>query len=126
MTLPKVLFGIGIVLSLLLFNKTKPVLLRIILIALALSMGLAFFEDYININIPYFGFGVLTLGFTIWSGIEEKWNCLFIGLFAFLSFLWSYLHWPFVGELRFLMVVPIIIYIWTLVKKGNRKMHLLF
>jgi len=117
MTLTKVLFGIGIVAGLLMFNRTKPILLKIVLVALALSMALAFFEDYININIPYFGFGFLTLGFTVWCGIEGKWTSLVIGLFAFLSFLWSYLNWSLIGELRFLMIAPIIIYIWTLIKK---------
>tara|TARA_R100000789_G_C3016855_1_gene152619 strand:- start:2252 stop:2479 length:228 start_codon:yes stop_codon:yes gene_type:complete len=51
MKFERIIFGIGVLIGLLLIRQTKPILLKIILIGLALSVGLSFLSDYININI---------------------------------------------------------------------------
>ncbi len=121
MNFEKILFGIGALIGLLLFRQTKPIILKIILIGLALSVGLSFFTEYININIPFFSFGLLTLGFTIWCGIQGKWTSMIIGLFAFLSFTWSFMNFQHWGLLQFLMIIPLGLFIWTLYKRKEFK-----
>ncbi|MEK6155687.1 hypothetical protein WIW50_20675 [Flavobacteriaceae bacterium 3-367] len=117
MAYQKIIVGIGVLLGLLLLRRTKPTFLKAILIGLAISFGLTFFTEKLLVNISFFSFGILTLGFSIHQGIHKKWRNFIIGLFAFLSFLWSLSHWPLIGELRFLMIIPIALYVWTLVKK---------
>lgn len=113
----KIIFGVAVLLGLLLFRQTKLLLLKVILIGLAICYVLSFFPDYIDINIAFFGFGLLTFGFTFWSGIERRWIVMLIGLFAFLSFSWSYLNLEFWGLLQFLMIIPLGCYAWALYKR---------
>ena len=117
MNLQNIIFAFGALIGLLFFRNTKPTILKVILIGLALSVGLSFFKDYVDINIPFFSFGLLTLGFTIWCGIEGKWTSMFIGLFAFLSFVWSVMNFQHWGVLQFLMIIPLSLYLWTLYKR---------
>ena len=117
MTLQKVIIGIAILAGLLLFPKTKPTFLKIILTGLAISFGLTFFKNQLLTDLSFFSFGILSLGFSVHQASNRKWSNFVIGLFAFLSFLWALFEHPFIGELRFLMLLPIGLYIWTLIKK---------
>ncbi|MDV7139772.1 hypothetical protein R3X28_12840 [Maribacter sp. TH_r10] len=117
MTYQNIIIGIGLLVGLFLFPKTKPNLLRAIFIGLAISFGLSFFKEPLLLNLSFFSFGALTLGFLIYQGLNGKWTNFVIGLFAFLSFLWSSMNWLLIGELRFLMLVPVGLYVWTLIKK---------
>lgn len=117
MTQQKIIIGIGILAGLLLYPKTKPTFLKSILIGLSISFGLTFFKNQLLVNLSFFSFGMLTLGFSIHQAANGKWTNFAIGVFAFLSFIWGLFQYPFVGELRLLMLIPIGIYIWTLIKK---------
>jgi hypothetical protein len=117
MTYQNFIIGIGILVGLFLLPKTKPNFQRTILIGLVISFGLSFFKEPLLLNLSFFSFGALTLGFFISQGLKRKWTNFVIGLFAFLSFLWSLMNWLLIGELRFLMIVPVGLYIWTLIKK---------
>ena len=117
MTQQEIIFGIGIVAGLLLYPKTKQTIIKVILIGLIISLGLAFFKNQLLTNLSFFSFGILTLVFSIQQSVIGKWTNSVIGLFAFLSFIWSLFQYPFIGELRLLMLLPIGIYIWTLIKK---------
>jgi len=114
LTLQKTIIGVGIIVGLYLFGKTKPTFLKAILVGFILSYGLTFFNGTILIDISFFSFGILTLGFTVWSGLHKKWLNSVIGLFGFLSFLWGLLHYEHVNLLQFLMTIPIILFILTL------------
>lgn len=116
-----IVFGIGTLIGILLFRQTKPILLKIILTGLALCVGLSYLNGFIDINIPFFSFGVLTFGFIIWCGIKVKWVSLIIGFFAFLSFIWSFMNLQYWGQIQFSMIIPISCYIWVLYKKRNFK-----
>lgn len=124
MTYQKIIIGIGVLAGFFLLPKTRPTLLKVILIGFIVSFGLSFFLEKLLINLSFFSFGVLTLGFSIHQGVNEKWRNFTIGLFAFLSFIWSLMHWLFIGELRFLMIIPITIYLWILIKKQESKNEL--
>jgi hypothetical protein len=124
MKFERIIFGIGVLIGLLLIRQTKPMLLKIILIGLALSVGLSFLSENININISFFSFGALTLIFTIWSILKSKWTGMIIGLFAFLSFTWSYMNFSHWGILQFLMLIPLGFYTWTLFNKKDFKNEL--
>lgn len=115
MNFERIIFGIGALIGLLFFRQTKPVILKVILIGLAFSVGLSFFKEYIDIS--FFSFGLLTLGYTIWCGIKGKWTSMLIGLFAFLSFTWSFMNFQHWALLQFLMIIPLSLYLWTLHKK---------
>jgi hypothetical protein len=117
MTQQKIIIGIGILAGLSLFLKTKPTLLKGILIGLAISFGLTFFKNQFLTDLSFFSFGILTLGFSVHQAINRKWTNFVIGLFSFLFFIWGLFQYPFTGELRFLAVLPVGLYVWTLVKK---------
>ncbi len=121
MNFEQIIFLVGALIGLLFFRQTKPVILKIILIGLILSVGLSFFKEYIDINISFFSFGLLTLGFTIWCAIEGKWTSMLIGLFAFTSFIWSFMNLQHWGELQFLMIIPLSLYLLTWFKKKEFK-----
>ncbi|TBN00921.1 hypothetical protein EYD45_13950 [Hyunsoonleella flava] len=119
MTQQKVIIGIGILAGLLLYAKTKPTFLKVILIGLSISFGLTFFKNQLLTDLSFFSFGILTIGFSVHQAANRKWTNFAIGLFAFLSFIWGLFQYPFIGELRFLMLLPIGLYIWTLITKWN-------
>ena len=117
MTQQKIIIGIGIMAGLLLYPKTKPTLLKGTLIGLAISFGLTFFKNQLLTDLSFFSFGILTLGFSVHQAANRKWTNFVIGLFSFLFFIWDLFQYPFIGELRLLTILPIGLYVWTLIKK---------
>lgn len=115
---------IGVLIGIFLFNKTKPNFLKGILIGLVVSYGLSFFENELLADISFISFGLLSLIFTIYSGIKRKWLSLIIGLFAFVSFFAKFMYWPYANELRLLMIVPIVCYLMTFRKWESYKTEL--
>jgi len=111
MTYEKIIIGIGILIGISLLRKTNPIFLKSILIGLILSFGLSFFSEKLLINISFFSFGILTFLFTVYNGLKKRWLNLTIGFFAFISFLFSFLHYPFANELKLLMLIPILSYL---------------
>ncbi len=103
--------------GLFLLNKTKPVFLKVTLLILVSCSILSFYQDSDLINtISFLGFGILALVFSIYSGINKKWLNLIIGLFAFVSFFFKVMYYPYANELKLSMIIPIIIYIVLLIK----------
>jgi len=124
MTYGRIIILIGVLIGILLFKKTKPNFLKGILIGLVVSYGLSFFENELLADISFFSFGLLSLTFTIYSGIKRKWLSLIIGLFAFVSFFGGLMYWPYANELRLLMLVPILCYLMTFRKWESYKTEL--
>lgn len=124
MTYDKIIISIGVLIGLSLFKKTNPIFLKATLIGLILSFGLSFFSEKLLINISFFSFGILTFIFAAYSGLNKKWMNLIIGFFAFMSFLWSFMNWLLIGELRFLMLIPIICFAVILRKLRDYKNEL--
>lgn len=117
MVYEKMIIGIGVLIALLLFNKTKPVFLKVFLFILVSSFILSFYIDsVINNTISFFGLGILALIFSIFSGINKKWLNLIVGLFAFVSFFFKLMYYPYALEFQMSMIIPIIIYIVVLIK----------
>ncbi len=97
----------GILIGAFLFQKTKPPLMKAILIGLILSIGLPFIsEKSIIINVTYWAFGILTLIFSIYNLWNKKWLNFIIGFFAFMSFLFDVMRLPYYNVLVTLMVIP--------------------
>jgi len=117
----KLILSIGFIVGILLFKNTKPNLLKGILIGLIISFGISFFDNKALVNISYLSFGVFSLIFGIYSGINKKWLHLIIGLFVFISFLFKMMHFPFSNEVKLLMLIPIIAYIISLIKLKSYK-----
>ncbi len=120
----KIIVGIGILIGILLFKKTKPNLLIGILIGLVISFFLSFIENQLLTNISFINFGILSLVFSVYSGIRRKWLNLTIGIFVFVSFFSKLMHYPYANEFRLLMIIPIACYGLTFVKKENYKNEL--
>ncbi|WP_452227660.1 MULTISPECIES: hypothetical protein [unclassified Lacinutrix] len=117
MTYEKIIIGAGALMGLFLLNKTKPVFLKVTLLILVSCSILSFYQDSDLINtISFLGFGILALVFSIYSGINKKWLNLIIGLFAFVSFFFKVMYYPYANELKLSMIIPIIIYIVLLIK----------
>ena len=117
MAFAKIIIGIGILIGILLFKKTKPKLLVGILVGLIISFVLSFIENELLTNISFISFGILSLIFFAYSGIKRKWLNLVIGLFAFVSFFSKLMHYPYANELKLLMIIPILSYALTFWKK---------
>ena len=49
---------------------------------------------------------------------------MIIGIFTFLSFVWTLFDYQFWNLLQFLMVIPLACYAWTLIKYRNYKNEL--
>jgi len=113
----KIIVGISALIGLLLFNKTKPVFLKVLLLILISLFIISFYEDSLWLNtISFFGFGMLSILFCVYNGIKKKWLNLIIGLFAFAAFFFKLNHYPFANELRLSMIIPILIYLVLLLK----------
>jgi hypothetical protein len=117
MNFGKIIIGIGILIGILLFKKTKPKILVGILVGLIISFVLSFIENELLTNISFISFGILSFIFVAYSGIKIKWLNLIIGLFAFVSFFSKLMHFPYANELKLLMIIPIVCYVLTLRKK---------
>tara|TARA_R110000744_G_C18951541_1_gene515734 strand:+ start:59 stop:502 length:444 start_codon:yes stop_codon:yes gene_type:complete len=114
LTQTKIIIGIGVLIGLLLYNRTKPNTLKGILIGLTLSYGGGYFMEFPIGTVAFISFGIVALGFTVWSGLNKKWFSLIIGVFTFLSFIWTLFDYQFWNFLQFLMIIPLTCYIWIL------------
>src|SRR5690606_3310038 len=109
--------GIGILIGIALFRRTKPNFSVGILVGLIISFLLSFFKNILLINISFYSFGILSLIFFVYSGIKRNWLNLIIGVFAFVLFFSKLMHFPYSNELKSLMIVPIATYALTFIKK---------
>ena len=116
MTQTKIIIGIGVLIGLLLFKKTKSTFLKVILTGLSICYGLGYFIEFPIGTFAFITFGIFALAFSIWCGINKKWNGLIIGLFTFLSFIWTIFGYQFGNLIQFLMLIPLLSYIWTLTR----------
>ena len=113
----RIIILIGIIIGIILFKKTKPNFLKGILIGFILSFAISFFEnELISATISRLSFGILIFVFSVYNGINKKWLNLIIGLFAFTSFFFKSMYYPYASELQLLMIIPLIIYIVILAK----------
>ena len=111
-TIQDIIIIIGILIGSFLFQKTKPNLMKGILIGLILSIGLPFLSTkLIIINATYWIFGILTLIFAVYNLLNKKWLNFIIGFFAFASFLFALMNWPFYNVLMILMTIPFVCYL---------------
>ncbi len=124
MTYEKIIIGIGILIGIFLFKKTKPKFLVGILVGLIISFLLSFIENQLLTNISFISFGILSLLFFVYSGIKRKWLNLIIGIFAFVSFFSKLMHYPYANELKLLMIIPIVSYALTFRKREEYKNEL--
>jgi hypothetical protein len=107
-----IIIVIGILIGAFLFRKTKPTLIKGILLGLILSMVLPFLSTkLIIINVTYWTFGILTLILAFFNLINKKWLNFMIGFFAFLSFLFALMSWPFYNALFISMIIPFVCYL---------------
>lgn len=121
MTYHNLIFGIGILIGLLMFKRTKPVLLKILIIGFAVCYIMPMFRSQITINIGFFGFGFLTMIFIVWSLLKSYWIGVLTSFFALTVLMWRILHWEFLWEIRFLLIIPILWYVYLLIKKKTEK-----
>ncbi len=111
---------IAVLIGLLFYKKTKPRLLKILLLSLCFSIVLSFFNNpYLTIS--YFTFGATILIFSIYCLVKQKWLSFIIGGFYFTSFMMQVLHWKYGNEMKLLMIIPIISFFIIL---KNRKKHI--
>ena len=127
MTYEIIIIGIGVLIGLSLFKKTNPIFIKGILVGLVVTFVLTFFGQQLLTDISFFSFGILTLIFTVYSGMNKKWLNLIVGLFAFVSFFFILMNYPFANELKLLMIIPIFCYllIFRNWKKYNNELSIL-
>ncbi|OAB78400.1 hypothetical protein ULVI_10550 [Cochleicola gelatinilyticus] len=124
MTHTKIIIGIGVLIGLLLFNKTKPNFLKLILVGLSICFTLGYFMEFPIGTVAFMSFGILALVFSIWCVMNKNIISFLIGIFTFLSFVWTLFDYQFWNLLQFLMIIPLFCYIWTLIKYPNYKKEL--
>ena len=108
--------GIGILFGLLLFSRTKPVFLKVILSGLIICLGLGLIPVFSYKTLVVVSFGLLALVFSIWCGQNDKWIGFIIGIFSILSIMWTLFDYQYWNLLQFLMIIPLSFYVWTLFK----------
>ncbi|WP_299229815.1 hypothetical protein, partial [uncultured Psychroserpens sp.] len=107
---------IGVIAGLLFFRQTKPLLLKIILLALALSFGLSYLDFSGSKGVSLTLFGLISFFFGAYSLIEKKWLSLVITVFTFISIVHGFMYWPYYSELRFSQILPLVCYIIMWIK----------
>lgn len=121
---------IGVIFSLFFFKKTHPKSLKWILIGLVLSVVIPFLSISYFSTIAYFSFGILSLMFTIYSYKNKKYLGMIISLFVVISFLFATLNFPFLNELRLMMIIPtlsfVFIFKWLNIYKGELSILVIF
>ena len=116
MTALKIIIGLGVFLGLLQFFRTKTVFLKFVLVGLSSCLVLGYFTELPIKSEVFIAFGVIILVFSAWAVWKQKWLEAVIGFFAFLSVLWILFDYPQYNFLQFLMILPLAVYIWTLIK----------
>ncbi len=107
-----VIIGFGIFTGILLFNKTKPIFLKVLLAGLIISLIFNFFIEKIKISSPFFVFGIFSLIYSVYSICTRKWANSIIGLFAFVSIFNILFDLPYYGAVQFLMLIPIVFFVF--------------
>ena len=118
MTYHHIIFGIGIIIGLFQFNKTRPFFSKIILLGLVICVLLSFLKVKWSINIAFFGFGLFVMVYMFWSLISKNWLGFISAFLVILVMLFRILHWSFIYETRALLIIPIIWFLIKLRKKG--------
>jgi len=121
MTYNDIIIGIGVLIGLLLIGRTRPNLLKGILLGLIIGFILTFANQQILITISNYSIIVLTLIFSIYSAINKKWSNFIIGTFALASFIFILNHYPYSNVLKLLMIIPILTYLMTFKKPKKYK-----
>ncbi|MCD2260995.1 hypothetical protein [Psychroserpens luteolus] len=114
MTLGKPIISIAVFIGILLFNKTNPKVLKVILLGFVLSFISSVFNKDFIIDVSFLTFGFLTLSFLIYVVYNKQWLPSIIVVFPLLSFIFKSQFWPYASEIQALMVVPIIAYVIAL------------
>ena len=107
----KIIFGIGILIGLLFFKKTKPIILKQILIGLLVCYLLGLLNNQFTNTIGYVGLGILSLIFGIYSIFKKLWLNTLIGFFTSITIIHGIMNWPFYREMQLIMIIPIICYL---------------
>lgn len=108
----KIILGIGIFLGVLLYKKTNPIFLKILVLCFVLSYCIGYYVEWPLGTISFLSFGVFVLAFLVWCIINKKWLYTIIGLFVLTSFVFAMENYPYSPELRLSMIIPISIQIW--------------
>jgi len=111
MFIQKTIILIIVLASFVFYKKTKPSILKILLILLGLSIIWMILFHNKNLTIPYLTFGISAIVFTAYCVIKKKWLSSIIGLFGLASFIQNVLHWKYGNEMSLLMIIPIISFI---------------
>ena len=112
MLIAKIILGIGTISGILLYKKTNPLFLKIILIGFLFSYLLGYYVVWPIGTVSFLLFGVFVLTFMIWCGIKRKWLQAIISLFVIVSFVFILENYPYANEMKLLMILPILIQLW--------------
>ena len=110
MSLGRIIISISACIGVLLFQKTKPRFLQIMLIGFIISFILSFFEQKIFFQFSFISFGALIIAFFIYSIYYKNWLPTFISAFALISFIFMSQNWPYGSEIQASMLIPIILF----------------
>ena len=114
MHLGKIIVAIAILIGLILFQKTKPKILKLFLAVFILNFLSSFFYGDLFFYFSFLSFGIVVLGYFIYCLYTKNWIPSLISLFALVSFIFKAQHWPYETEIRTAMVIPIILFLTTL------------
>lgn len=124
-TIQNIVIGIGVLIGILLFNKTNPTSIKAILIGLIISIGLPFISSNILIiDITFWIFGILTLIFLSYNLLNKNWLNFIVVFFAFASFLFGLMNWQYYNGLLISMIIPVICY-FVILKNWESNINLL-
>ena len=111
MTLGKAIITIAACIGILLFQKTKPKFLQILLFGFILSFVSSFFDRNLFVDFSFLSFGFLISTYLTYSLYHKNWLPASISTFALISFVFKIQRWPYIGEIQLSMIIPIILLI---------------
>ena len=110
--------------GLFLFKNSNSLFLKGLLLGLITMIVIGFSKQVYLIDSSFVVFGLLALAFTSYSLLNKKWSQAIVGFFAFLSVASDFLLYDYVASIKWLMIIPVISYIYTLWQQGDYKKEL--
>ena len=120
----EIILGVGLVTGLVYYRQLNPNFLKGIFLALVVSFILLKLSQPFLSSISTISLIMLTLMFTIYSGVKKKWLSFIIGLFAFIRLFFGFMHFEGANELKLLMIIPIITFLVVFIKQKDYKKEL--
>lgn len=114
-TIIKIIIILAIFFGIFSFQKLESKLLKVLFFGFVLSFISSFFDRDLFFDFSFISFGIFVLTYFIYSLYLKKLVPASISFFALASFIFKILYWPFASEIRVVMLIPLVLFIISLI-----------